>query len=93
MYSGALVFCAIIIGAQALYRAPYGQGTGPIHLDNLICNSTESRLIDCHHNGISVHNCAHNEDAGLRCQGLYIHIIMPEMPPNGIFIVPMTVLK
>ena len=67
-------FCAIIIGAQALHRAPYGQGTGPIHLDNLYCNSSESRLVDCRHNGISVHNCAHNEDAGLRCQGMYIHM-------------------
>ena len=67
-------FCAIIIGAQALHRAPFGQGTGPIHLDNLFCNSTESRLVACRHNGISVHNCVHNEDAGLRCQGSYIHI-------------------
>ena len=70
-------FCAIIIGAQALHRAPYGQGTGPIHLDNLYCNSTESRLVACRHNGISVHNCVHSEDAGLRCQGMYIH--MPEI--------------
>ena len=66
--------CSIIIGAQVLHRAPFGQGTGPIHLDNLFCNSTESRLINCQHNGISVHNCAHSEDAGLRCQGMYINM-------------------
>ena len=64
----------LTLGAQALDRAHFGQGTGPIHLDNLICNSRESRLVNCWHNGISVHNCAHSEDAGLRCQGMYIHI-------------------
>ena len=54
-------------GATALSRAPFGQGTGPILLDNLVCNSRETRLVDCTHNGIGVHNCAHSEDAGLRC--------------------------
>ena len=73
MYSLCLS-CAIFVGAQALHRAHFGQGTGSIHLDNLFCNSSESRLIDCRHNGISVHNCAHSEDAGLRCQGMYIHM-------------------
>ena len=66
--------CAIFVGAQALYLARFGQGTGPIHLDNLICNSSESRLINCPHSGIGVHNCAHSEDAGLRCQGMSIHM-------------------
>ena len=66
---------AIIVGAQVLHRASFGQGTGPIHLDNLICNSSESRLVNCRHNGISVHNCGHSEDAGLRCQGMYCHIL------------------
>ena len=57
-----------ITGATALSRAPFGQGTGPIYLDNLFCNSRETRLVDCTHNGIANHNCAHSEDAGLRCQ-------------------------
>ena len=45
----------------------FGLGSGPIYLDNLICNSTERRLVDCRHNGIGTHNCGHSEDAGLRC--------------------------
>ena len=80
IFSPCAYFCAIIIGAQPLYRAPFGQGTGPIHLDNLFCNSTESRLVDCRHNGISVHNCVHSEDAGLRCQGLCVHICQNHIP-------------
>ena len=63
-----LTFIILHTGATALARAPFGQGTGPIYLDNLFCNSRETRLIDCTHNGIANHNCAHSEDAGLRCQ-------------------------
>ena len=36
-------------------------------LDNLRCRDTESRLVDCPHNGLGVHNCVHSDDAGVRC--------------------------
>ena len=56
------------LGSYALQRAPYGQGTGPIWLDNVICNANvHSRLTDCPANPIGVHNCAHSEDAGVIC--------------------------
>ena len=80
------VLCILLLcystGAQALTRAAFGQGTGPIHLDNLVCTSSETRLINCDHNGFGVHNCAHSEDAGLRCQTpssmyfLRYHVVM-----------------
>ena len=47
----------------------FGQGSGPIHLDNLGCIGTETRLIDCPHNGVGIENCNHFEDAGVTCQG------------------------
>uniref|UniRef100_A0A674MFA2 SRCR domain-containing protein n=1 Tax=Takifugu rubripes TaxID=31033 RepID=A0A674MFA2_TAKRU len=43
-------------------RAFYGQGTGPIWLDNVQC------LAQCRHRGFGVHNCGHHEDAGVVCQ-------------------------
>ncbi|PIK49864.1 putative scavenger receptor cysteine-rich protein type 12 isoform X1 [Apostichopus japonicus] len=48
-------------------RARYGQGTGPIHLDNLQCIGTEERITDCNHNGIGIENCNHHEDASVVC--------------------------
>ena len=59
-------------GATAYSYARFGRGSGGIFLDNLYCRGTESRLIDCSHSGIGVHNCDHSADAGLRCQGTYL---------------------
>ena len=41
-------------------------GTGPIHMDDVHCRGTETRLSDCPHN--ANHNCGHYEDAGITCQ-------------------------
>ena len=54
-------------GAEALRLAAFGQGTGPIHIDNVRCVGTELTLLDCAH--LTIDNCAHTEDAGIRCQG------------------------
>ena len=56
------------IGAQAVSFAAYGQGTGPILLDDVACTGTETRLIECRASPITVHNCVHFEDASVRCQ-------------------------
>ena len=55
------------IDATALSRAAFGQGTGAIVLDNVQCNGTETRLIDCSANPINIHNCVHSEDASVSC--------------------------
>ena len=56
-------------GAVALTNAYYGQGTGPILLDNVMCTGEELYLTSCPNNGLYVHDCVHAEDAGVRCQG------------------------
>ena len=49
----------------AFFSAYFGQGIGPIHLDDVSCAGTESSLFSCSYN--SFHNCGHYEDAGVRC--------------------------
>ena len=58
------------LGAVAVGLAHYGQGDGPIVLDNVACNGLETYITDCQNNGYFVHNCAHAEDAGVQCAGI-----------------------
>lgn len=51
--------------AVGLSRAIYGQGMGQIVMDDVSCTGMERRLIDCQHT--TNHNCAHHEDASVRC--------------------------
>ena len=55
--------------AVPLRGATFGGGSGPIYLDNVICQGDESSLLECQRNPIGEHNCDHSEDAGVRCQG------------------------
>ena len=50
--------------------AQFGEGTGPILIDNVQYIGNEARLLDCAPNAIeiSVQNCYHSEDASVRCQ-------------------------
>ncbi len=54
------------VGATPLTNAMFGQGTGDILLDDVACTGIETRLIDCPFT--SNHNCAHSEDASVRCE-------------------------
>ena len=53
---------------RASTQAEFGQGVGPIQLDDLACSGQERSLFDCSHNGLQQHNCGHGEDAGVVCQ-------------------------
>ncbi|XP_074485021.1 scavenger receptor cysteine-rich domain-containing protein DMBT1-like isoform X2 [Sebastes fasciatus] len=53
---------------SALTNAAFGQGSGPIWLDNVICFGNESSITDCRHQGFGVHDCRHNEDASVICE-------------------------
>ena len=59
-------------GATAYSNSHFGRGSGGIFLDNVGCTGTESRLIDCSHSGIGVHNCDHSDDAGVKCTGAHV---------------------
>ncbi len=53
------------IGAVARSFAAFGQGTGPIWLDEVGCQGDEASLAFCPID--STHDCSHFEDAGVEC--------------------------
>ena len=52
---------------SAVGGAEFGEGSGPIQLDNLLCVGNESTLINCSSKLIKQHSCNHSQDAGVRC--------------------------
>lgn len=50
-------------------QAFFGIGLTAIHLDDLGCEGNESRLDQCSHPGVGIHNCINHEDAGVICVG------------------------
>uniref|UniRef100_A0A8C5RAQ1 SRCR domain-containing protein n=1 Tax=Leptobrachium leishanense TaxID=445787 RepID=A0A8C5RAQ1_9ANUR len=45
----------------------FPQGSGPIMLDDLVCQGNESSLADCHFKAWKITDCRHTEDAGVIC--------------------------
>ncbi|XP_037352844.1 deleted in malignant brain tumors 1 protein-like [Talpa occidentalis] len=63
-----LLGCGIALAAPR--SSLFGDGSGPIFLDNVRCTGNETNLGQCQHLGLSVHNCGHHEDAGAVCSDL-----------------------
>ena len=55
----------LMIAAQALKEAYFGQGSGKIHIDDVNCLGNETNLLECGYE--PDHNCQHFEDASVVC--------------------------
>ncbi|KAM6397301.1 macrophage receptor MARCO [Pluvialis apricaria] len=63
----ATVVCRMLGYSRAVSAFTATAGTGQIWLDDVNCNGSENSIFDCPKPNWGVHNCSHNEDAGVEC--------------------------
>ncbi|XP_048185483.1 soluble scavenger receptor cysteine-rich domain-containing protein SSC5D [Perognathus longimembris pacificus] len=61
----------------------FGEGTGPIVLDDLRCRGNETALRFCPARPWGQHDCHHREDAGAVCDGMPLGSMPPTAPAVG----------
>ena len=62
-----------VTGGIPYNNAFFGAGTGPIYLDDVVCTSSDSQLLECSSRPILRHNCTHSTDAGVGCEGNFFY--------------------
>ena len=61
-------------------RSAYGQGTGMIWMDELVCSGDEKSLTECRFGGWGAHDCSHAEDVGVECNPKSVPVPFGELP-------------
>ena len=67
IFINKLIMLMLISSVVTAYdEATFGEGTGPIHLNDVQCFGFEAVLVLCQNEDL--YSCEHSEDAGVRCQ-------------------------
>ncbi|XP_078311360.1 scavenger receptor cysteine-rich type 1 protein M130-like isoform X4 [Crassostrea virginica] len=62
-------------GASFGGASVYGEASGPIWLDNLVCTGSETSITQCQFNGWGVHDCGHSEDVAITCSSVSVRLV------------------
>lgn len=63
-------------GAIPRYGSFYGQGPAPIFLGGLECTGLEMNILNCTRDSFGGEYCRSYENAGVKCQGNNLLIVM-----------------
>lgn len=63
----ASVVCRMMGYNRAISAYTASGGSGQIWLDNVECRGNEHSIYECNKREWGLHNCSHNEDAGVEC--------------------------
>lgn len=53
----------------------FGQGSGPVWLEDVSCSGNETSVTQCPSNEIGTSTCEHGQDAGIICRGSSLVIV------------------
>ena len=67
--------------------ADFGAGTGGIFLEKVVCSLNNTVLASCGHYGVGLTvQCNHNDDVGLKCDGMYVVLRLYLVPQLSLIV-------
>ncbi|KAK6169774.1 hypothetical protein SNE40_020763 [Patella caerulea] len=77
------VVCSSLGYNPTTTKAFFGNGTGQIWLDDIVCSGNEPSIADCQHSKWGQHNCGHHEDAAVVCKPVEYRLADGSGPHEG----------
>jgi serine protease 12 (motopsin) len=74
-YDTELLFLHLSVVLTVAHNPEFfsGEGTGPVHMDSVLCNGDEPLLVNCSYSVKS--DCSHSKDIGIVCPGKNLRLL------------------